>query len=615
VTVKFFRDSALLVKAELDSRSGPEYRFDDVLEESLVIDDLDDEYVSCIFVACRSGSVTVAIDYSASADETYTVIPGAPLLVNTKDTDTVASITVAPVGESAEVEVHQFTGTVPVAPTSAYLILDAAKGVVAGDFDPGSVETWTDTRPVSLAPLPFEWDNGSAARPTLIASDPDFGGKPSVDFSDSGSWYLQYSGAASVFNFMRGIESMTMMMICSVPDDATSKTNGQGIWNCSSSAGSQGWRAGVDGAYRLDTYLASDGFQLLAVDEFAPKAMVVVWRFDFDSEIMRTYWQGLWRDQDFALGAGVQNQTALAIGAARDSAEAGIKYFRGKIAHMVLYNDSVSETVINDYIAMAVSEYGVVDTPVQGFPWIADCNWMHRANRGFVPSSSTADLWNDTRPENTLAGGGNWFVTKSAGENGRAGLALFNGHWGIEFNGTTGKATLSFSGTEEDFLGGDNAFTISFIYYREDTGSIGALLTMGTYDSAGLDGIGIYSLGSGTVRYELDNSADDNVVFDSGSPQIPASTPRLFVFRVDGASYYIDELELDTGETFSVTGPYGGTASATLAASTLYMGVDGDNASFLSALNVAEHTAADEFKSDEEVATLFAYALNRYGTV
>lgn len=610
----FSKDVAHAV-ADNVTRTGAEFRYVGVLDQSLDIDDTDTDFATWIALAVRSGSMTLTIAYSLDT-EVFTVDIDTPALIMTRADDTITTITIAPVGLSAEVEVLTYTSNQELNPPSpAYLHLNAGLGITEDPFLDDSVTSWKDVREVSLAPLDFDWGDDTKTEPVLIASDSTFNNKPSVDFSSAGDSIFDYSGADSVFSFMRGdVTDFTMLMVLSAPDDATNEVGDQGIWNTSNATSINGWRALIDPAYRHNTILAGVGTEVTGTDELSEKATIMIWNFDASADELRVYWQGRWHAVETFTGqASGTDPTALQVGGSPEAAHV-MKFFRGKIADLRLYNRLLTATELSTYIAGAVTTYGIADTEVQGFPYILSLVNFHRANRGATwedEEETNISTWNDTRPEvdsdaQVFVEGPGTSPTYANSD------VLFNSEPAWQFDGVSDLITNTFSNTTGDhFAGATPGFTLAIVYYSSGS-SNQALFSQGAYNSITLEGTTIFFNSSANkLTYETDNSANADVVKELGA-ETGTDVARMVVYRGDGANWWIDELDLTTNVLTSSTGLYSG-AESSATSSAVFMFAFTDNSGFLEG-GLAEMSSVATKKTNAEVAVLLDYARARYGT-
>lgn len=633
-SVKILVDGVALAVAENVYNGTPEFSFSGRLESSIAITDLSAEYVTWFALASREKSATLTIDYTTGATEVFTVEPGLPLLVQGRDDDTIVTAVVSVDSVFVDIEIMTYNGVTPLNPEEpAFLVLDAGAGVTEDPFLAGSVTAWTDARAVSLAPLPFNWGDDAEEEPTLISSDPDFNGRPSIQFG-AGESSFAYSGIASVFNFMDGSldGDFTLMMICSFPDDAENNADYQGIWSTSLTTSAQGYRAYIDPAYRLKTYLAEQDVTSTETEEFAPKSSVIIWRVE--GQALRVYYQGRWSSFSTAMaGASPGDNSLLRIGSAMRPGVGAlpIAYFRGKIANITLYNRAVDvDDICVPYIASAVSDYGVDDTSEQGFPWLSSVVNFHRANRGVNWDNEAEDelsAWYDTRPE--VAAGASTWVTPSG--RGTPVLDLTDTTMGNQptwvFEGGSSLDALSnnFTGTTGDHFGGAD-MTVSMVLYLPELEVEGAsyaraILSQGQYSSdyGNLQGISIRLNGmspdsSNLITYEVDNSSDQDVISTTGSYLKPL-VPYAFVFRCDGTSWWVDEFNIATGEVVtSDTGLMDLTPNplSTSTSAPVWMGGWSGSTNGPTNMGVCEVSSIADRVTNAEVTKFFAYARNRY---
>lgn len=617
-SIRLTEDGILVASASNTATSGRTgKRHSGILAEALVISSFDAEYASYLAVATRDKAVTVALAYAVSADETYVVSPGRPLLTLLSATEVPTSVTITPETDDdrPDVEISVYASTVPINPDAQpFLILNAGEGITEDEFLAGSVVSWRDTRPITLAPDEFEWSNLALTPPTLITSDPDFAGKPSVDFSAAGDGEFVYETANDIFAFLCGNAGddgtdFTVMAILSVPDDALTASQYQGLWCVLSDGADNGFSMMVDPAYRMYNSIPSAGETTIYADEFKEKPSVVIWDFDESTDTLRVYWQGRWHAAETFAGTTGGVPDVLRLGKAfTEGGTAG--YLRGKIADFRVYNRRLSVAEKQAYIDMAVTEYGIDDTEVQGFPFLSSCRNFQRANRGIA--SAAFLTWTDTRPEFT-AGANVW--TSGATHPTQTAPELLNEEPALSFDGAAALMANAFAGTAGDHLGGGGAgMTIGITFYREVIGTSGhALLAMGNYVSGTLDGTTLFwSPNDRDLTYETDNGADDDVIMDQGDIR-QALVPMVAILRTDGTDYWIDELDLSTGETFSATGTLDGTPSVSTS-DLMYMCAFPSASGFTMAQVAEQFTVASPI-TDEQLSLLFEYALARYGTV
>jgi hypothetical protein len=636
-SVKILVNGVALAVAENTYNGAPEFSYSGRLEESLSIGDLSSDFVTWFAIASREGSATLTIDYTTGASEVFIVEPGLPLLVQGRDDDTIVTAIVSVDDAFVDIEIMAYTGVTPLNPAApAFLILDAGAGVTEDPFLAGSVTAWTDARAVSLAPLPFAWGDDAEEEPTLIASDPDFNGRPSIQFGAGESAFI-YSGVASVFDFMDGSldGDFTLMMICSFPDDAVNNANYQGIWSTSAGTTAQGYRAYIDPAYRLTTYLAETDVDTTQEEEFAPKPSVIIWRVE--GQELRVYFQGRWSTSSVEMaGSSPGDNSRLRIGEAMRPGVGALPlaYFRGKIANITLYDSAVDvDEICVPYIASAVADYGVDDTAEQGFPWLSDVVNFHRANRGVNwanEAEDELDAWYDTRPE-VAAGASTWSTASGRGTPVLEAADSVMGDqptWVFEGGSSIDAMTNPYTGTTGDHFGGDG-MTVAMVMYLpelevEGTSYARCILSQGTYDDdyANLAGISIRLNGlspepSNVITYELDTGADQDLVSQTGSYLQPL-VPYAFVFRCDGTSWWVDELNIATGTVVtSETGAADLTPNpiSSSTSATMWMGGwPGLSVPPTTNMAVSEMSSIADRVTNAEVTKFFTYARNRYGS-
>lgn len=632
-SVKLLANSAALAVATNTTRPGHEFSFSGRLEVALTLDAISEDYVTWFAVASRENSATLTIDYTTGASEVFVIEPGLPLLVQGRDDDVIVSAVIDPDDDFADIEIMTYTGTTAMNPDApAFLVLDAGAGVTEDPFNAGSVTAWTDVRAVSLAPLPFTWLDDGETEPTITASDPDFGGRPSIQFGEGESAF-SYSGLASVFSFLDGSSDgdFTVMMICSAPDDAINNANYQGIWNVSASTTNQGYRAHIDPAYRLTTYLAEQDETDTVAQEFAPKPMVIIWRVE--NQALRVYFQGRWQDYSVAMaGASPGDNSVLEIGRAMRPGVGALPlaYFRGKIANITVYNRAVdADGICADYIQSAVSNYGVDDTEEQGFPWLDDSVNFHRANRGINwtdEEETILSTWYDTRPE-VSSNAGIWSTALARDSPTLEPEDDVLNQPAFVFDGSDDALSNPYTGTSGDHFGGTD-LTVTMVMYLPELRSVGtssafSILSQGGYaaDYAALQGTsirlnGITDASSNLITYEIDNASDQDVVSQTGSYLQPM-TPYAFVFRCDGTSWWVDELNISTGESVhSATGATDLTPNpiSSSTSAPMWMGAFLSSSGGHCNMGVAEMSSVADRKTNADVVEFFAYAQNRYGT-
>lgn len=619
-SIRLTEDGILVASASNAATSGrTSKRHSGILAEALTVSSFDADYASYLAVATRDKPVTVALAYAVSADETYVVSPGRPLLTLLSATEVPTSVTVTPEteGDRPDVEVSVYASTVPINPESQpFLLLNAGAGITEDEFLAGSVVSWRDTRTITLAPDEFEWSNLLLTPPTLIESDPDFAGKPSVDFSESGDGEFVYETANDIFAFLSGNAGddgtdFTVMAILSVPDDALTASQYQGLWCILSDGADNGFSMMVDPAYRMYNSIPAAGETTIYADEFKEKPTVVIWDFDESTDTLRVYWQGRWHAAETFAGTtgGVPN--VLRLGKAfTEGGTAG--YLRGKIADFRVYNRRLSAAEKQAYIDMAVSEYGIDDTEVQGFPFISSTVHLFRANRGLAASS--AIQWFDTRPEVAAGAGTCDFSDPGAAVAADRSLdPLFNNQYALNFDGTDFLFNTASGGTADHLCGPTPGFTLAIVYYASVNESNVALFSMSNYAAGTLNGTNVWqtSGGNGRLGYETDNGAGADVILTNGQ-STPALTPRLVVLRGDGTDWDFTELNLATDEEYTLDGAYGAAESSSTTAD-IQLFAWADTTGMMTG-KLAEWSSVATYITDAQLALLFEYAKERYGT-
>lgn len=631
--VSIFNSDVRLIGLEATKQAGyPEFRYFGILEQSnpLTVAGLHDEYRSWVCVACRSGSVTVTISATAQPSNTYTVEPGLPLFYLPPESHAVQEVEVSSVEETAEVEVYVFTSGHLISPPSpAFLVLNAGTGVTLDEFDAEYVDTWRDTRVNSLAPLDFIWSDAGETRPVLIESDPDFGGRPSVSFEDSGESRFIYSAVdPALWNFMvghngagEGGTDFTVMAIMSARDNAQLADKNQGIWGTPANGTMNGITALIDGGYRTYVAVPLTGSFVLSEDELIEKPFVIIWQYTVVSQTMRVYWQGRWHEEHSLTASTTSPITDLyrlnvggAIGDVNGSPARC--YLRGKIADFRVYNRHLTAAEKAAYIAMAANDYGVDDTEEQGFPWVAQCINMHRANRGLLWSDeeeTELTTWSDTRMSATT--GSLNFAPGDFDSPTAENDEYLNDQPALQFDGEEQALVNPFSSSAADHLDGRGVgMTVTFVSYYSDDPSSSPLMSMGVY-STNDDGTSIayYGFAVPKLYYETTESEAGLALAEQGPMALNAYSPMALVYRLDGSGkWWIDEMKLETGETESLTGDYAedtGTSNGT--SSPVYMAAfESAGSKFPGA--IAEMTTAATKVSNAQVQEFFAYARRRY---
>ena len=628
-SVTIFDNSVTFAEATNTQSTGTEFRYSGRMDEDIVLGDLDDTYETWVSVASRRGTVRVSFRYGGGDNDEYDVEPGLPLLIqNTRVGSNFTSITFSKVTDSevVEVEIQCYPGTNPKTPeAAAFLILNAGTGITEDEFAAGKVTAWTDTRPESGAPLPFEWSDGTAVgvtstdAPSIISSDPDFGGRSSVAWAAhaGNSLFFDYSDrSTTIFNFMRGRaeagQDFTVMSILSVEDTALPTRVASGVWNTVKSGSYAGFKGSVDGGYRVYTQLfegANDSD--MRPDELIEKPSVVIWRFTGATSKLRVYSQGEWSEEiDFSHAAGgAVDSSEFQVGFTHESL--GESFFQGKIADIRVYDSAVSAENYNSYIAMAVNEYGIDDTAEQGFPRMTGAINFHRANRGDIGGG-----WFDMRTQQFSGTTDGYYTGSGSGTPFAPVLEpLLNNQPVFEFDGVADYATNNYNAAG-DHLGGDG-MTIAMVYYQRGGTNIKGLFTMEDY-GAGADNLAgtnieYYGGSPGILRYEVDNAANAVVAVDYGVAK-PVSTPRAIVVRADGATLWIDEIDLATGIATSSSVTFSGSATATTTLTAYLFTYPSRNASDFLEGALAEYWTEDDDITDAQVTEYFTYCRRRYGT-
>lgn len=623
-SVKLFDNSVLFASATNSQRGdAPSYRYDGILDSTLTFDDLDNEYTTWFAVAVRQGSATLTISYTTAGTETILVEPGLPVLIQTLDNDTLSGDpTLAPGGTQDDVELFVYTSNNPLNPSAgAFLILDAALGVTTDNFDATLVDSWKDVRGLSLAPLDFDWVNGTMTRPSYNVSDPDFNLKPSISWEslefNAGNYFL-YSGADSVFNFMESSGDFTMITVLKLPDNAVDEDDEQGLWNCANATAKIGWRALVEGGMRHKVGRGATGSTLIGEEEIDTKATIMIHHYNSSDGVLNIYWQGRWHSSQSHPSA-TGDQTRLGVGASPMESDV-MRMFRGKFAKLMLWNRALTAGEISIQLSALVTTYGIDDTETQGFPWITDCVNMHRANRGISFADPEQTLWNtwvDTRDDmtadaQTFAGGADKpTYDPNDGVFSRPGLV---------FDGTNDTLINNFSNTSGDHLGG-SGMTITIVMYRDGDADTEGLFTMSSYGAglanpsgSTLDGTSLFfGNDDNHITYTIDNGSDDDVVYDDTGPDLVSLTPYAIVFRSDGDYYRINEMNLTTGEEVNTKYATLSATESTAVSASVYLFAFTDSSGYLKG-GLAEVTTTDSSRTNDEVAEFFTYARNRYGS-
>lgn len=576
---------------------------------------LDGTHAVWVHVATRKGNVRVLVPYDEpNPDQEFIVRPGFPLhfLTRQKPVGSSDPITVEPVGSFADVEVEVYRSEYPVAAAAnEWLVLNAGTGVTANTFT-RRVGAWKDTRVNTIAGLDFIASSfSSGEQALLIDEDPDFNGKPSVEF-DSIAGGTRYGYIGSAFDWLTASDSWTYFAVLKPYDivrgDYT--LGDKGLW--SNDNGSYGSRVDVDGAFRLrftDRRSGAATDEVRENDEFIEKPSVLIIHHKYISgsgnREINIYWQGQWRKSVVNASA----LTPVAPGTLYIGAHGTSNPFRGKIADMRWLTREATLGEINDYIEEAKSEYGVTDTSEQGYPLLAPATSFHRANRGYTGSGAN---WYDTRAFMTY---GTLNTTQSA----PVADFRFADEPAFQFNGASDQMNWGVL----PHLGGGMGlgFTLAMVcwFQRGDLVNHYALLAQGSYDSATLSGTNVF-LEHGTstaISYETENGSNADIVNDPGNwstNPVTEGIPYLILYEYETSSkaFRIEEINLTTGDSTYLNNGVGVAAGVSAAAAAyLYRLVEGANTRYTKG-GLAEITTMSRVLTADERTQLKAYVSRRY---
>lgn len=531
----------VLCSSSLSSSSQQLHRYSGLVDEDGMSFENIQYSGSCILcISCRQGEVTVDLG-DGGGNKPWTVVPGRPMNVYLDElAGSSGNLLVSSVSGKSEVELLYTQGELSdtdLAPDPEWLILNAsAEGAVDYDTFGNIVSRIRDVEQYSLAPV--DWvDDDTTQYAVFTESDPDFGGKSSIDMS-IGPTKMIPVGPTSMFNWLNINQSWSFMGIIKVNDDAVDNTEYSVLWSngtySSPGVSGVGLEVGPDFVLRK---LFKDTVGLTKhadSDEFFDKPMVVVVTHSVENPgegTVRSYWQGKWRNSHtFTF---YDSYTDILVLGDRGSGKASYKF-----ADLRWKNSVVSQAEIDEYVAMAESEYGIDSSTQQGFPFVGTGDFW-RASRGVDGTS-----WNDTVP------GGGEVIDTFGGISDPAPVTQFAGRAGWVSDGVDDYLELP---VLPHLAGGaSSGMTLAIIYYPgagQDT-TAASLFSMdqyassGTSGSAALPGTNIwYSNGlnfSNGFAARIDDSSDDEclLIYPSGVENISGDAYLIIIETESATSKY-----------------------------------------------------------------------------
>lgn len=528
----------------------------------------------CVGVRCGVVLVTIAYsDDSLYEDQSWEVFPGAPLKVLANEVP--ETVTIEQVGsELPQIEALVAESGVELLELE-FLVLNAGAGVRLGVGPQSDVVLgWRDTRPISGAPAEFSaWSfitNGGAQ---FIESDPDFAGKPSVEWTETQTAGYRYSDLETgLWDFMGLRGEFLFMAIMKPPVDRG--WTGNTFWRRELAV--SGLDLAIDPGYRVK-YTVNNPDEVeesaTGTKEIIEDGTSMVFILRKSSAGLQLYRQGEW----VLLGSPT-------VGSYVDSLDRPVLGISGsggidtnlKFADIRIWKtmpDDV-QSKIDEYIEMAVSEYGADDSVRQGHPWVSNSYAMFRANRGvqIIPGAVITDKssgvattfvgtavagWYDPRPE------GPEFDFYFVGDTGlpetlpsleEAGP--LDGHMAIRgygggASGVTDTHRLIANTAVVPLLGGE--FTIPFVIQPDSalgsTWKGGAVLATG--GSGGLDVFYLSITTSGAVFLFIARSGEDDIELSLPiGPQVFGHALAV-ILSVSSTSIQLKAEDLTTGSQYS----------------------------------------------------------------
>jgi len=580
--------------------------------------DDNDGFLVQISASCRTGKLRV----ETSAD-IYVVEPGAPLHVIMYPYSP-STVEVSPLDGPCDCEFQvASTGLFdPVTHSAPFLILDAGTGITNAPFS-DKISAWRDTRAVSLAPSNFNWsgtDGSTVLGASFIEEDPDFGGRPSVEFkqrlrpdeNESGG-FVYPSG--TTFGFMRGDANWVAMAIVKFNDDLVPKGSlfsDQRFRPLFGTDGADGNHHGVDGGYRpysrFQTNIAT------ASAEVIEKPCVMIWAYTASNKTMHVYYQGAWRET-FVNADASFSTVANVLNIGRGTGTSASYSSSCKLAHFRIYNHTLDDEQFGELIGLAVNHYGIDDTMEPRYMLHPFTVFHMKSCRGAYDytNKGRVEVIHDSRHE-TLAvdecfsfqGGQNPTIDDGNPKaNGFRSIRFFGGSRMSYNDGPTGKWDRVSGGVAP-------GATIWMALYFDGNGDVGPIIGMSNYGlPPPLNGTSIYKYER--LRYDTDDGTDDDVVNASGSPLMPDGQLVLFVYRLDAVGNAYSIYEKIINSDFKIHDaqnvPYDGTPIAT-SANTIWLfsspGVDTLNGGLL------EFGLLNKPITNDEIEDLSAYVRHRY---
>lgn len=569
---------------------------------------LEDPNGKWVIVSCHEGEVQVIVrSPSAGYNFSYLVSPGFPLQHYVSEVD---EFVVEMNAQTPQARVQLIVSSSPYhladAPVDSFIINPQLTGAVDVDFFAQAITAFRDPRANTLAGSDFTRASGATAH--LIASDPDFGGRPSIDFT--GTQLDGYVNAAPEFVWLRGLADFTFMGVIKVQDVANLLADIINLWSNISSTASAGggFKLGVDTAYRLYAEAGTNsttpwkGIDLTT--ELAPKSTIFIMRYVAATKQVRLYWQGKWRSSFTAVTNPTTNSGMTIAGGTGNAA------FKSefKVADMTWLNRAASDTEMAAYITNAITEYGIDNAEVQTFPFVGSAMRFMRANRGWRLSTP----WWDTREEG---------ASRSIGPNGGANFVQdvrFNGQYAFQCNGVSQYGLGSESWDELGAgLASGTGVTLSMVVWANPPSGSGpnrAIISQSAY-TANVAGTNIWFeyLGNRTLGVEVDNASGADVLVLSGAGPLTPYAPYLITMEIVKATRAgrIEITNLLNGSTQTYTTTSATVPAATVGSSPVFFLFSGSSDYLEGAM--AEVSTLTRVMTDAERAALKVYALNRYG--
>lgn len=538
-----------------------------------------------VCAAARAGAVLVTIVYgdeSIYEDQSWEVFPGAPLKVLSNETP--AEVTFEQVGsELPQVELLVADSGVAV-PELEFLVLNAGTGVRLGSASASDVVLgWRDTRPLSGAPEEFTSyafiTNGGAE---FIDSDPDFNGRPSVAWTEEQAGGYRYSGSvAGLWDFLGAGGASLVMAIIKPPRDRG--WGGLTLWRRVSGDG-PALDLSIDGGYRValgyyDDEDVSPSIELTSRDEIIEDGTSMVLILLKNESGVQLYRQGAWELLDDDVTGTTPPTPTDALPMLGIPSSGGVQT-NLKIADFRIWKELPSDLneTIDEYIEMAVTEYGVDDSVRPGFPWVTGADVMLRANRGVVHTDesiiylpgdptmagSAVQGWGDTRTE----GEADFFGPRPDGEQTYPSLETsdeLSGHDVVRSYGATGTVEGTIVGHSLEETSADAAlplysseFTLGFISVpTDDEGPNRGGIIIATNSSAGPTDVFVWRLTSSGQLYLLitaDGETDLEVTLEIGTQVF--ERPYAFMARLGNGSVKLEAWDLsDEDSHFELAEP------------------------------------------------------------